>query len=250
MILYINGDSHAAGAEAQLPYGWAEDDSRYRKQGRHPHPENEKVSFGAVLSELLGCKRINQSQSGGSNPRIIRTTTEWIEANPDLLADTFMLIQWSTWEREEWFHKGTWYQVNASGIDHVPPELEQRYRQYIIDIDYDDCTRRCHDNIWQFHQYLTSLGIRHLFFSGNSTFSDLAVQMVPDCRDWSNCYMGTYIRELSYNSVLLANGFTHVTNKKGNNGHFGKEAHCFWGKYLLQYIKQHQLLELDEIPID
>ena len=247
MILYINGDSHAAGAEAGSPHGWAEDDGRFWGQGRHPHPDNEKVSFGAVLSDLLGCRRINQSQAGGSNPRIIRTTTRWVESNPDLLANTFMLIQWSTWEREEWFHDGIWQQVNASGVDHVPPELEQRYRQYIKDIDYHACTRQSHNNIWQFHQYLNSKGIRHLFFNGNSTFSDLAVQMVPDCRDWNNCYIGPYTRELSYNSVLLANGFPHVTSK---NGHFGKTAHCFWGKYLLQYIKQHQLLELDEIPTD
>ena len=247
MILYINGDSHAAGTEADSPHGWAEDDSRFWGQGRRPHPDNEKVSFGAALSELLGCERINQSQAGGSNPRIIRTTTEWIEANPDLLADTFMLIQWSTWEREEWFHDSVWYQVNASGVDHVPPELEQRYRQYIIDIDYHACTRESHNNIWEFHQYLNSKGIGHLFFNGNSTFSDLAVQMVPDCRDWSHCYLDPYSRESSYNSLLLDNGFAHVTSK---NGHFGKAAHCFWGKYLLQYIKQHQLLEPDEIPTD
>jgi len=247
MILYINGDSHAAGAEAELPHGWAEDDERYSRQGRHPHPDNEKVSFGAVLANLLGCERINQSQAGGSNTRILRTTTEWIEANHHRLADTFMLIQWSTWEREEWLHDGIWYQVNASGVDHVPPELEQRYRQFILDIDYHACTRQSHDTIWQFHQYLNSLGIKHLFFNGNSTFSDLAVQMVPDCRDWNHCYLDPYVRESSYNSVLLANGFQYVNPK---SYHFGKDAHCFWGKYLLQYIKQHQLMDLDEIPTD
>ena len=158
-----------------------------------------------------------------------------------------MLIQWSTWEREEWFHDGIWYQVNASGVDHVPVELEQRYRQYIIDIDYDACTRQSHDMIWKLHQYLSRKGVKHLFFNGNSTFSDLAVQMVPDCRDWNNCYLGPYTRELSYSSVLLANGFDYVNPK---TYHFGKTAHCFWGKYLLQYIKQHQLLDLDEIPTD
>ena len=247
MILYINGDSHAAGTEAELPYGWAEDDGRYWGQGRHPHPDNEAVSFGAELARLLGCKRINQSQAGGSNPRIYRTTVEWVQSNPDQLADTFMLIQWSTWEREEWFHDGIWYQVNASGVDHVPVELEQRYRQYIIDIDYDACTRQSHDMIWKLHQYLSRKGVKHLFFNGNSTFSDLAVQMVPDCRDWNNCYLGPYTRELSYSSVLLANGFRYVNPK---TYHFGKTAHCFWGKYLLQYIKQHQLLDFDEIPTD
>ena len=158
-----------------------------------------------------------------------------------------MLIQWSTWEREEWLHNGEWYQVNASGIDHVPAELEQRYRQYIIDIDYDACTRNSHDNIWQFHQYLNQKGIRHLFFNGNSTFSDLKDQMLPDCRDWKNCYLGPYDRELSYNSVLLANGFAHVN---GKSGHFDKKAHCFWAEYVLQYINDNNLIERNEIRTD
>ena len=104
MILYINGDSHAAGTDAEFSYGWAEDDSEFWDKGKCPHPDNEQVSFGAVLSELLGCQRINQSQAGGSNPRIIRVTKKWIESHPKLLKDTFMLIQWSTWEREEWMH--------------------------------------------------------------------------------------------------------------------------------------------------
>ena len=247
MILYINGDSHAAGTDAELSYGWAEDDSQFWDKGKHPHPDNENVSFGAVISELLGCQRINQSQAGGSNPRIIRVTNQWIESNPKLLKDTLMLIQWSTWEREEWLHNRQWYQVNASGIDHVPAELEQRYRQYIMDIDYDACTRNSHDNMWQFHQYLNQKGIRHLFFIGNSTFSDLKDFSSPDCKDWNNCYLGPYDRELSYNSMLLANGFAHVDAR---SGHFDKAAHCFWANYVLQYMLNNQIVSADEIPTD
>ena len=243
MILYINGDSHAAGAEAELPFGWAEDDEQYWGQGQHPHPDNEAVSFGAELARLLGCERINQSQSGGSNPRIYRTTVEWVQSNPDRLADTFMLIQWSTWERQEWFHDGVWHQVNASGADRVPAELEQQYRQYIIDIDYYACTKASHDTIWKLHQYLSRKGVKHLFFNGNSTFSDLA----QDPKVWNNCYLDPYNAQSSYDCVLKNNGFDYVTPK---SYHFGKAAHCFWGKYLLQYIKQHQLLDLDEIPTD
>ena len=61
------------------------------------------------------------------NARIIRTTHDWIKQNPAKLSDTFMLIQWSTWEREEWFYQDQWWQVNASGTDHVPPELQEKY---------------------------------------------------------------------------------------------------------------------------
>ena len=242
MILYINGDSHAAGAEAMLPHGWAEDDGRLWGQGRHPHPDNEAVSFGAELARLLGCERINQSQSGGSNPRIIRTTKEWIEQNPTQLADTFMLIQWSTWEREEWLHNGIWHQVNASGVDQVPPELEQKYRQYIVDIDYYAKCKQSHATIWEFHCYLKALGIKHVFFNGNRTFSDIGI---ADQKLWDQHYIDPYSLTGSYDAVLRYNGFDYVNPK---TYHFGAKAHCFWANYVLQYIKDNQLLGPNEIP--
>ena len=40
MILYVNGDSHAAGAEAATPHGFAEDDGECWGMGRQPHPDN------------------------------------------------------------------------------------------------------------------------------------------------------------------------------------------------------------------
>ena len=244
MILYVNGDSHAAGAEAMLPYGWAEDDGKFWGQGRHPHPDNEAVSFGANLAQLLGCERINQSQSGGSNARIIRTATEWIEQNPTLLADTFMLIQWSTWEREEWLHNGIWHQVNASGSDQVPAELEQKYRQYIFDIDYYVKCNQNHVTIWEFHCYLKTLGVNHLFFNGNRDFSDIGIM---DHKSWGKHYIDPYRQSGSYDAVLKHNGFDYVNPK---TYHFGPDAHCFWGKFLLQYIKRNQLLRPDEIPVN
>jgi hypothetical protein len=244
MILYINGDSHAAGAEAMLPHGWAEDDGQFWGQGRHPHPDNEAVSFGAELAQLLGCERINQSQSGGSNARIIRTTTQWIEQNPTQLADTFMLIQWSTWEREEWLHNGVWHQVNASGVDQVPPELEQRYRQYIVNIDYYARCKQSHAAIWEFHCYLKSQGINHVFFNGNRTFSDIGT---IDQKHWNKHYIDPYSLTGSYDAVLRYNGFDYVNPK---TYHFGAKAHCFWARHVLQYIKDNQLLGLNEIPSD
>ena len=38
MILYVNGDSHAAAAEAAVPHAWAEDDEFFWGLGRRPHP--------------------------------------------------------------------------------------------------------------------------------------------------------------------------------------------------------------------
>jgi hypothetical protein len=235
----VNGDSHAAGAEAVNPYGFAEDDGECWGMGRQPHPDNLRASFGYKLANLLNAELVCDAQAGGSNSRIIRTTRDWIKQNTDKLSDTFMLIQWSTWEREEWFYQDKWWQVNASGIDYVPQELQKKYQQYIIDVDWPRYTKQAHQDIWQFHCYLDELKIPHVFFNGNSHFggphqeNNLIVPIIKEQKDWGTSYIGPYDVAQTYNKVLISNGFK--TAPPGNY-HFRADAHCFWAKYLLQYI--------------
>jgi hypothetical protein len=151
VILYVNGDSHAAAAEAAVPHAWAQDDSMYWGLGQQPHPDNERASFGCELANWLRAILYLDAQAGGSNSRIMRTTRDWIKQNKQDLSDLFVLIQWSTWERQEWWHDRTWWQVNASGIDQVPAELQDRYRQFVSDIDWAQCSEQAHEDIWQFH---------------------------------------------------------------------------------------------------
>jgi hypothetical protein len=151
-----------------------------------------------------------------------------------------MVIQWTTWEREEWLHCGTWYQVNASGADWVPAELQQRYKQFVVDVDWTIKTQECHEKIWALHTELQSLNIPHLFYSGHSTFSDVQNQHV-----WGTSYMYPYNRQGSYNAILQQNG--HVPSKWY---HFDAKGHCFWANYVLQYIKQHNLVNTNALPTD
>jgi len=240
MILYVNGDSHAAAAECVNSHAWAKDDGFFWGLDRMPHPDNEKASFGCELANWLFAVLYLDAQAGCSNTRIMRTTREWIEQNPDAVKDCFMVIQWTTWEREEWWHEGHDFQVNASGIDDVPPELQERYKQFIVDVDWEKCRQRAHEEIWEFHKELEALGIRHVMFNGNNHFSGIA-----DQKDWGVSYIGPYNPELTYDKVLRTNNFKTVNPE---SWHFGPEAHCFWGEYLLQYIKINQLLKPNEIP--
>jgi hypothetical protein len=239
MILYINGCSHSAAAEAAVPHAWAVDDGQHWDRGTEPHPANLAVSYGRHIADALNAKLICQASSGGSNDRIIRTTTDWIEQNNNRLANTFMILQWTTWEREEWFHKGNWYQVNASGIDIVPDELQERYKNYVIDVDWNVKTPQAHDKIWRMHEYLKNLGIRHLFFSGHSTFSDIQNQ-----HNWGKEYMHPYVREESYHNWLKNNGGTY-SHPEGY--HFDAKSHRLWADHVLQYIKDNNLLGHNEI---
>jgi len=242
MILYVNGCSHSAAAEAAVSYSWACDDGQLWECGDEPHPANLAVSYGKHVADALNATLVCEAMAGGSNDRVIRTTTQWIRTNRNRLADTFMILQWTTWEREEWFHQGTWYQVNASGIDTVPSELEKRYKDYIVNVDWNVKTIEAHEKIWKMHLDLKTLGVRHLFFSGHSTFSD-----IQNRYNWGVNYMHPYIREESYHNWLKNNGGTYAN---AASYHFDAKSHRLWANHVLQYIIDNNLLGHNEISTD
>ena len=238
MILYVNGDSHAAAAECVNPHAWAEDDGMYYSLGQQPHPDNERASFGCELANWLNAILYLDAQAGGSNARIMRTTREWLQRQNNV-RDIFVVLQWSTWERQEWLHDGVWWQVNASGTDHVPHEFEDRYKQFVVDVDWNAVEQQAHQEIWEFHNELKLNNVRHLMFNGNNCFAGLEVN------DWGNCYIDPYDHTKTYTNVLKNAGFNTVNP---NSWHFGHDAHCFWAEYMLQYIKDNKLLDPNEIP--
>ena len=236
MILYVNGDSHTAAAEAVNSYAFAEDDFKFIHLGRRPHPANLEVSWGQQLADLLGARFTCDAESAGSNKRIIRTTRDWIsKQSQSSLIDALVILQWSTWEREEWQDTdGTWYQVNASGIDIVPKHMQDRYRQFVINVNWNKCTAMAHSEIWAFHQELAQQNIKHIFFNGNNDFSKINNKF-----DWGDSYIGPYDSTQTYNSLLKSND--HLTICP-DSWHFGENAHCFWAKHMLQYIVDNKLI--------
>jgi hypothetical protein len=235
MILYVNGDSHTAGAEAVNPHAFAEDDGELFHLGRLPHPENLAVSWGKKLSEFLKAGFKCDAESAASNTRILRTTRKWLSEAPTN-TEIFVVIQWSTWEREEWLIDGTYYQVNGSGLDQVPSSHQQRYKEWIADIDWDRVTYQSHDEIWALHQELTDQKIPHIFFNGNNDFAKIPES---DRRDWGVSYIRPYDPRSTYNQWLLDNGHDTVAP---NSWHFGEAAHSAWARYVLQYIIKNKLV--------
>ena len=230
MILYINGDSNAAGAEATNTYSFAEDDDRYISLGRRPHPSNEKASFGYVVSELLGWKRYNDSESGSSNDRIIRTTRDYLKDHrPDAI-----LIGWTTWEREEWLHNGRWWQVNCSGRVSIPEELRDRYRDWIISQSQriNECEMIWHDEIWHFHQELNESKIPHLFFNCYRHFHWVSSRGFFR-HDWQGSYISPYEKSGTYFEWLTHQGYQPVSPE---SYHFGRDAHRKWAEFLYPHL--------------
>lgn len=244
MILYVNGCSHTAAAEAVVPDCFAVDDGR-NGIDRRPHPKNLAASWCSHVAQALNADLICDAESGSSNARIIRTTKAWVESNSEKLSETLMIVQWTTWEREEWLHNGTWFQVNASGIDWVPNELQLRYKNFIASIDWDACTDQAHDQIWHLHQWLDNKNVNHVFFSGHSTFSDIVGQKQ---QNWGLSYMDPYKRNQSYHNWLLANGGCYANPQ---SYHFDAKSHRLWAQQVLQYINHNHIVATpNEIPAD
>lgn len=249
MILYVNGDSHTAGAEVVNPHAFAGDDPALQHLGRLPHPENLAHSWGKLLSLALNAGFRCDAESAACNARILRTTRAWLADNPT--SEKLVVIQWSTWEREEWFYNGIYYQVNGSGIDRVPPEAAERYRNYIIGLDWNQKTIDAHNDIWAFHQELLAQNIPHIFFNGNNDFSivgdpkyegDLvktASMANEKQKDWGLNYIGPYDPASTYNAQIQGAGIETVSPK---SWHYGKDGHSWWSRYLLNYIIKNKFI--------
>ena len=227
MILFVNGDSHTAAAEAVNPYAFAEDDPALAPLGRTPHPANLAVSWGRMLSLTLKAGFHCAAESASSNARILRTTRDWLRQQRGL-DDVLVIIQWSTWEREEWLHDDVYYQVGASGIDDVPRALQEKYRNFVIGTDWKLKTQQAHDDIWAFHQELVDQGIKHVFFNGNNDFVK-----INNRHDWGANYIGPYDAKMTYDALIRAQGIDTVAPK---SWHFGKDGHSYFHRFMLQYI--------------
>ena len=227
MILFVNGDSHTAAAEAVNPHAFAEDDADLAYLGRTPHPANLAVSWGRRLSETLKAGFHCAAESASSNSRILRTTRDWLSQQVTY-DDLLVIIQWSTWEREEWLHEGVYYQVGASGIDDVPKALQEKYRNLVIGTDWELKTQQAHNEIWTFHSELEQQNIKHIFFNGNNDFT-----LVKDHRKWGTSYIGPYDLESTYDAIIRAQGIDTVAP---NSWHFGADGHAVFHRFLLNYI--------------
>ena len=122
-----------------------------------------KSTVAKALCAEVGADWINQAESGSSNRRIIRTTELFLEtAN---IKDIVVLIGWSTWEREEWWHEGKDYQVTASGTDDVPDALKEKYKQWIVNLDYNKKKIDATVDIWAFDRWLRDHDIKVCYFN-------------------------------------------------------------------------------------
>jgi len=205
-VIYVNGDSHSAGAELVNNYCFAADDRRFVAWGSRAHPEAIPYTFGYKIAQALNQPFFMDAESASSNARILRTTLQFLDETKDK-SKLFVIIGWASWEREEWEYQDGYIQITASGIDSVPESMEEEYKEWVIKQTPAEFARKkqlWRDRIEQFSKDLDDQNIKHLFF---------------------------HISE--YREYLAKQGYQTV-----NGGwHFGIDAHTAWFKHLLPQIQ-------------
>ena len=237
MILYVNGDSHGAGAElACIRNGVLlefDDTQQYQPTQGSQNLQTEcvKRSYGQLLANHLGAELVCEAESGGSNARTLRVTREYLKNNqPDLL-----VIGWSPFEREEWWHNGVAYQVTGGGVKSVPAELADGYKQWVIDNSTPSTinakTVALHQEIFDFHQELLDLDIPHVFFNTFNSF-EFVTSMGGTPFDWGNYFVEPYKESYTYCLWLKNQNYQTVSP---SSMHFGPAGHRAWAEFLYQH---------------
>jgi hypothetical protein len=229
MILYSNGDSHAAAAEAVNPYVFAEDDPMYVHMQRRPHPDNLEVSYGKLLARVFNTGFATDAEGASSNDRILRTTRDFINNNK---SKPFVLIGWTSWERKEVDVDGKMLQLTASGTDSVPEHYKQEYKKWVASCDenhYHKCMKQWHDTIYRFHCELKEQGIKHLFFNAFHQFDKRITGEV----NWGDNYVDPY--GMTYSDYLAS---VNITPVSAFSYHYGPDGHNAWARFLIPYIQK------------
>jgi len=214
VILYVNGDSNSNGSECL----------------------DSEQSWPVQLSKKLNATLVNEAKSGTSNPRIMRTASNALSRADK--RNTIVVIGWTSWEREEWLYMNQYYDVNNGGADIMPPELEERYKQWVTKQGPNEQGRKSkemHEQIHRLHRSLLDRGIPHLFFNALMPFQHNLLD--PVHKDWKKNYLGPYDNDLSYFWYLKNHGWQHT-----DNYHYTDDAQGVWADLLYNYIQENRLL--------
>jgi hypothetical protein len=212
VILYVNGDSNSEGSECK----------------------DLEQSWPYLLAKRLGRTLINEAKGGTSNPRIMRVASQALSTSD---RNTFVVVGWTSWEREEWLHQGQYYDVNSGGHDGLPTELEEKYKEWVVNQGPEQQaikSQKMHSQIHRMHRSLLDRHIPHLFFNALMPFQHNLLD--PLHFDWHKNYLGPYDNNLSYFWYLKNHKFVPT-----RNNHYTEKAQSVWADVLYNYIQEKEL---------
>jgi hypothetical protein len=226
-VLYANGDSWTFGQE--IP-------------STHPtsqcHTDQYYGSWPFKLASLLGAACVNEGAGAGSNDRIFRKTTEYINEwvatcrNPQ---DLTIVVGWTTPERAELEANGVYTRININNIitkygedaDYERQQLEEYRDSYYRVLDLEMAAVRQIRYMMTLRTLTAALGIRYWDFQAIGAHPH-QLQALAN-RHYGHT-MDNYYGTTWHNYCQLHGQPLHT------HGHPTTEAHHHWASLLHDWI--------------
>jgi hypothetical protein len=190
---------------------------------------NMVPEFSRLMDQPFRC----WGKNGASN-YWIETHLEYFLADRSSFDRPFLLIGWTSFEREEW----PWLYNNISvcgGPDFGMPEpMKAKFNQWKNKLNgdyYRDRAQFWHDCIYQIHLNLQKLDIPHLFWTTYINFKEIANQ-----QDWHGSFFQPYEENGCMSRFLESQGVRSIEN---DPWHYGPEAHATWAQALYNYSQEN-----------
>jgi hypothetical protein len=194
-------------------------------------PDNMVSVFGASMNQPFRC----WAKNGASNHWIAKHI-DYFLADRSWPADTFLLVGWTSFEREEW----PWLYSNISvcgGPDFgVPEPMRPKFNEWKSMLTEEYLQERIyfwHDQIHRIHMLLLDHGVPHLFWCTYDNFKS-----VTDHLDWHGNFYKPYDQDGCMCKHLDSKNIKALPQ---DPFHYDSVAHREWGNALSQHAKKYVL---------
>ena len=222
---------------------------------------NEFNWAGTVAKELSIPTIVNHAVGGGSNPRIVRTTMEYVRAlTEEQKKETLVVIGWSLPDRNELYlddkhGNSLWFLFNAAQPFNTltPSELFEKsfiermskfWESYVIDVHNN------YSSIYNFFQqsellanFLENQKIKYYFFNTFPVF--WGIHDVEQSKQEELQKLATYYNN-RYSVLPTTDTFAEFVNDKKelrlSDGHPNSLAYKLWAQHIIKDMKELGLL--------
>lgn len=244
--LYVNGDSFAFGQELGIGQPW------YNEKEYHDFtPHHRKHCYSGIISDTLQIKDyINNAAPGGSNERAYRCVISDVS---DLLKkykpeEIFVTVSLTSPVRHEFWRtdRQEWYRHMAH---HEPPKIDSTIHEF-----WNMYTRTFSGDVG-FYNFDTMmiLGIQNFLIKNKipylltSSMNNVGDETIRDTIISKNVLDQIYKSRYYINPSFMIFNNNIMKLPIGPGFHPLEEGHRLWAEYLIEHIKNHNLLDNQDL---
>ena len=207
-------------------------------------PKDNVMTFTSkILAEDYGMDLVNLAMGGRGNSRISFTTKHWLEKF--YKKDTFALIGWSSYFRNDYVTDDGWKKGRIAGTDTTWRTWKTLDNTNFVrgnqgwDIENDAIVKFL-DHVYNLQNYFRMKKIPYLMYNALPNNIDSSLQDVVDFKksiDWNRFYMP----ETSHLNFIQEKNYI----VSPNDPHPSIEGHQKWAKLLKEYIDANNLRTIE-----